>query len=870
MMMENGMEHEIMELEIGGEEVLNDETGSTGDNGDNSTSSLDMDDDMDLPMTTTTGGAGDMSEGVHNMKNKGSARKGSVTTNPRSLQQEQDQRDVLQSVRTNGTTGNSSSPPTVTELIMEPSPSLTQVDEEPTRFVVLNDTRNLAPFATCLCSAKPVVSSSSDHTTPGKMIFCQAIDCVDSKMIGCCNQAKLTLLFRSSKRVPYRIYCEVHLARLRRHHCCPGCGLFCTQGDFLQCPAVKKQVHLFHKNCQVVSAGMGKQHCPHCAAVTDLRSVPIQMNGPLTNNTIYYLLQTPILTAPKARITGPNSKQQPVGKDAVAVPPEPDRVPTPDPVHEPGAQVTIPESQKVLSTAGMPLGPTRDMLQGILSTIGAEKKSPIRLTPNKNFYNVAKIGETDKVVALLMQGFDPNYTFEDHENETPLHAAAQAGHVEIVHLLIQAGADTNVMNSRLNTPLMTAIESDQNQVVLYLIKAGAALDFRGEDGMTALHLAAKAGNREAVQMLLDARKMDVNLQDDGGWTALIWATEHKQKEIIELLLERGGDPNIQDDEENICLHWAAFAGDPDILTRFLDLSKDIDAVNVHGDTALHIACRRDHHSCILILTSRNADVNIMNTSKELAITCCPPESQSYTIVKIKSDLMQAAKARKLMSDKFLHRDIAKGREKYPIPIVNRIDDEKPPTDYTYIAENCETSATNMDRTITSMQSCQCEDDCSNNDCICGTISFRCWYDSDGRLDESFNFNDPPMIFECNRACNCWTNCSNRVVQRGIQSRLQVFRTKNMGWGVRSLKPIPKGSFVCEYVGEIISDTDADRRHDDSYLFDLDHRVCLLLPHTVTHFFPDPNFCFLLTLPPTGQGDALLCGCPLLRKCCTLH
>jgi len=122
-----------------------------------------------------------------------------------------------------------------------------------------------------------------------------------------------------------------------------------------------------------------------------------------------------------------------------------------------------------------------------------------------------------------------------------------------------------------------------------------------------------------------------------------------------------------------------------------------------------------------------------------------------------------------------------------------------------------------------VQSCQCEDDCSNNDCICGTISFRCWYDRDGRLEEEFNFNDPPMIFECNRACNCWTNCCNRVVQKGIQCRLQVFRTKNMGWGVRSLKAIPKGTFVCEYVGEIISDTAADGRNDDSYLFDLDHR-----------------------------------------------
>ena len=46
----------------------------------------------------------------------------------------------------------------------------------------------------------------------------------------------------------------------------------------------------------------------------------------------------------------------------------------------------------------------------------------------------------------------------------------------------------------------------------------------------------------------------------------------------------------------------------------------------------------------------------------------------------------------------------------------------------------------------------------------------------------------------------------------------------VGWGVRSLAEIPQGSFVCEYTGELISDTEADARDDDDYLFDLDCKV----------------------------------------------
>ena len=85
-----------------------------------------------------------------------------------------------------------------------------------------------------------------------------------------------------------------------------------------------------------------------------------------------------------------------------------------------------------------------------------------------------------------------------------------------------------------------------------------------------------------------------------------------------------------------------------------------------------------------------------------------------------------------------------------------------------------------------------------------------------------------MIFECNDMCGCnVSKCHNRVLQHGITARMQVFRTYGMGWGVKAMTEIPKGSFICEYVGELISDSEADTR-EDSYLFDLDNRVRELL------------------------------------------
>eukprot|EP01135_Chromosphaera_perkinsii_P006122 Nk52_evm1s408 gene=Nk52_evmTU1s408 len=90
---------------------------------------------------------------------------------------------------------------------------------------------------------------------------------------------------------------------------------------------------------------------------------------------------------------------------------------------------------------------------------------------------------------------------------------------------------------------------------------------------------------------------------------------------------------------------------------------------------------------------------------------------------------------------------------------------------------------------------------------------------------------PPrtLIYECNRFCSCASslqnmqNCYNRVVQRGRTFPLELFRTKEKGWGVRAVTEIPKGSFVVEYVGQLVPTKNASRRNFqlDTYLLDMD-------------------------------------------------
>ena len=87
------------------------------------------------------------------------------------------------------------------------------------------------------------------------------------------------------------------------------------------------------------------------------------------------------------------------------------------------------------------------------------------------------------------------------------------------------------------------------------------------------------------------------------------------------------------------------------------------------------------------------------------------------------------------------------------------------------------------------------------------------------------------MYECNKRCSCDENCTNRVVQKGRKHKLAIFRTDNgCGWGVKAMENIKAGSFVVEYVGEVITNDVAEERgkkydaEGRTYLFDLDFNL----------------------------------------------
>ncbi|KAF2842320.1 SET domain-containing protein [Patellaria atrata CBS 101060] len=109
---------------------------------------------------------------------------------------------------------------------------------------------------------------------------------------------------------------------------------------------------------------------------------------------------------------------------------------------------------------------------------------------------------------------------------------------------------------------------------------------------------------------------------------------------------------------------------------------------------------------------------------------------------------------------------------------------------------------------------------------------------------SFYLESRAPIYECNAKCRCGMGCKNRNVQFGRQVELEIFKTADRGWGLRTKSPLKRGQFIDTYRGEIITDAEATRRettiptstpskaalaHKDSYLYTLDKFTSPLLP-----------------------------------------
>ncbi|KAI9692520.1 MAG: hypothetical protein M1822_006751 [Bathelium mastoideum] len=263
-------------------------------------------------------------------------------------------------------------------------------------------------------------------------------------------------------------------------------------------------------------------------------------------------------------------------------------------------------------------------------------------------------------------------------DQTPLIIACRKGHVEIVELLLNAGANPNHLDALGNSPLMEAIENDHMGIFASLLKRiNLDLDLRASDhgAQTALIKAAKLNRLPQAKKLLESGRIDVNKSDNWNCTAVVRAIQSLNTDVIALLLnQQDTDLTVRDSlAGRTALDWTAdrnmdyenHAADinniasilvrdlrqpkpsnssvvntildskTQLLTIFIEAGIDSSYVDEHGRTFLHLAAVAGTFSIVdlvfkELIGSSSFDINTVDRYGATALhTACAKLSDDH-------------------------------------------------------------------------------------------------------------------------------------------------------------------------------------------------------------------------------------------------
>jgi ankyrin repeat protein len=180
-----------------------------------------------------------------------------------------------------------------------------------------------------------------------------------------------------------------------------------------------------------------------------------------------------------------------------------------------------------------------DMLGRSMYTARPEKPEVLPL------YYGARLGFRDLAEHLIAK--HPEHVNASGRDEVaPIHAAALAGHMNILALLTEHGANVNDRGMNGYTPLHRASENAKLEAGQFLLDRGADINALDEFDGTALIYAASRGHVEFARMLLERGAL-IDVRGLGGWTALHYAAWSNNIQVAQLLLEHGADVNVRDE-----------------------------------------------------------------------------------------------------------------------------------------------------------------------------------------------------------------------------------------------------------------------------------------------------------------------------------
>ncbi|OPB42534.1 hypothetical protein A0O28_0036510 [Trichoderma guizhouense] len=222
--------------------------------------------------------------------------------------------------------------------------------------------------------------------------------------------------------------------------------------------------------------------------------------------------------------------------------------------------------------------------------------------------HAAQLGRQNSIQLLIETGKVDLHEPDSETGRTPLHWAAACGHLPVVELLANAGAQLDMKDKEFQmTALVSSIIYHRNDIFDFLLQRNADVHVLDMAGRTTLYYAAASGELTMIQQLVD-RGVDINTRDSYGRTALFPAVEIGNFDAVMLLIEEGADVNAEGKHGGTPLHCSIF-GAIDITRLLIERGADVNAPFDGDWTLLFIAVVYGKIDVVRLLVQTGADIN---------------------------------------------------------------------------------------------------------------------------------------------------------------------------------------------------------------------------------------------------------------------
>ncbi len=222
------------------------------------------------------------------------------------------------------------------------------------------------------------------------------------------------------------------------------------------------------------------------------------------------------------------------------------------------------------------------------------------------FAYAAACGYIEVMQTLLDAGADINQPNSDDLAYTPLIEAVREGrdNTEPVKWLLDNGADIEGGDSINGKAVVHACVAAHPNILHYLLENGANVNAVNNNGETALHILCRDAKRWGSATITQTI--------DGVSTQIENPRFKQHSEIFQILLENGADVNLETNYGFSPLHFAAESDTDTFIPPLVAQGADVNKANGKLFTPLHGACDKGNINAVKTLIEAGANVNVVD------------------------------------------------------------------------------------------------------------------------------------------------------------------------------------------------------------------------------------------------------------------